>query len=132
MTNREFLTAIANSASLSDDLTTYAAEQITKLDMRNAARKEKQSSKPSKTAIENEPIKASIMEFLSSQTEPMVAANIGAAVDITTAKASAMLRQLVNDGKVIKSEVKIPKKGKVNAYAVSLTDVEVDEAEDAE
>ena len=132
MTNREFLTAIANSANLSDDLTTYAAEQITKLDMRNAARKEKQSSKPSKTAIENEPIKASIMEFLSSQTEPMVAANIGAAVDITTAKASAMLRQLVNDGKVIKSEVKIPKKGKVNAYAVSLTDVEVDEAEDAE
>ena len=132
MTNREFLTAIANSTSLSDDLTTYAAEQITKLDMRNAARKEKQSSKPSKTAIENEPIKASIMEFLSSQTEPMVAADIGAAVDITTAKASAMLRQLVNDGKVIKSEVKIPKKGKVNAYAVSLTDVEVDEAEDAE
>lgn len=132
MTNREFLTAIANSASLSDDLTAYAAEQITKLDMRNAARKEKQSSKPSKTAIENEPIKASIMEFLSAQTEPVIAADIGTAVDITTAKASSLLRQLVNDGKVIKSEVKIPKKGKVNAYAVSMTDVEVDEAEDAE
>lgn len=131
MTNREFLTAIANSASLSDDLTAYAAEQITKLDMRNAARKEKQSSKPSKTAIENEPIKASIMEFLSAQTEPMIAADIGAAVDITTAKASAMLRQLVSDGKVIKSEVKIPKRGKTNAYLAAMTilDAEYTDAE---
>lgn len=134
MTNREFLTAVANS-SLSDELTTYAAEQITKLDMRNAARKEKQSSKPSKTAIENEPIKASIMEFLSTQPEPMVAADIAENVNITTAKASSLLRQLVNDGKVVKSEVKIPKKGKVNGYSISMTDaveVEDTEVEDAE
>lgn len=134
MTNREFLTAIANS-SLSDELTAYAAEQIIKLDMRNAARKEKQSSKPSKTAIENEPIKASIMEFLSAQSEPMIAADIAENVNITTAKASSLLRQLVNDGKVIKSEVKIPKKGKVNGYSISMTDaveVEDTEVEDAE
>ena len=131
MTNREFLTAIANS-SLSDELTTYANEQIAKLDMRNAARKEKQSSKPSKTAIENEPIKASIMDFLSTQTEPMIAADIAENIGITTAKASSLLRQLVNDSKVVKSEVKIPKKGKVKGYAISMTDVEADEAEDAE
>ena len=120
MTNREFLTAIANS-SLSDDLTAYAAEQIVKLDMRNAARKEKQSSKPSKTAIENEPIKASIMEFLSAQSEPMIAADIAENLKITTAKASSLLTQLVKSGKVVKSEVKIPKKGKTAAYAVALT-----------
>ena len=131
MTNREFLTAIANS-SLSDELTAYAAEQIVKLDMRNAARKAKQSSKPSKTAIENEPIKAAIMDFLNTQTEPMIAADIAENVGITTAKASSMLRQLADAGKVIKSEVKIPKKGKVKGYAVSMTDVEVDEADDAE
>ena len=131
MTNREFLTAIANS-NLSDELTTYANEQIVKLDMRNAARKEKQSSKPSKTAIENEPIKASIMDFLSTQTEPMIAADIAENIGITTAKASSLLRQLVNDSKVVKSEVKIPKKGKVKGYAISMTDVEADEAEDAE
>lgn len=122
MTNREFFTAIANSANLSDELTTYANEQIVKLDMRNAARKAKQSSKPSKTAIANEPIKATIMDFLNTLTEPMIAADIAENVDITTAKASAMLRQLVNDGKVVKSEVKIPKKGKTAAYAVALTE----------
>ena len=121
MTNREFLTAIANS-SLSDDLTAYAAEQIVKLDMRNAARKEKQSSKPSKTAIANEPIKASIMEFLSKQSEPVIACVIGEGVGITTAKASSLLRQLVESGAVVKSEAKIPKKGKTAAYAVALTE----------
>lgn len=121
MTNREFLTAVANS-SLSDELTAYAAEQIVKLDMRNAARKEKQSSKPSKTAIENEPIKASIMEFLSAQSEPMIAADIAENIGITTAKASSLLRQLADAGKVVKSEVKIPKKGKTAAYAVALTE----------
>lgn len=134
MTNREFLTAVANS-SLSDDLTTYAAEQIAKLDMRNAARKEKQSSKPSKTAIENEPIKASIMEFLSAQSEPMIAADIAENIGITTAKASSLLRQLGEAGKVVKSEVKIPKKGKVKGYSISMTDavdVEVEDTEDAE
>ena len=134
MTNREFLTAIANS-SLSDDLTTYAAEPIVKLDMRNAARKEKQSSKPSKTAIENEPIKASIMEFLSAQSAPTIAADIAENVKITTAKASSLLRQLCDAGKVVKSEVKIPKRGKVKAYSISMTDAveaEVEDAEDAE
>ena len=135
MTNREFLTAIANS-SLSDDLTTYAAEQIVKLDMRNAARKEKQSSKPSKpskTAIENEPIKASIMEFLSVQSEPMIAADIAENLKITTAKASSLLTQLVKSGKVVKSEVKIPKKGKVKGYSISMTDAaEAEDTEDAE
>ena len=132
MTNREFLTAIANS-SLSDDLTTYAAEQIVKLDMRNAARKEKQSSKPSKTAIENEPIKASIMEFLSAQSEPMIAADIAENLKIPTAKASSLLRQLADAGKVVKSEVKIAKKGKVKGYSIAMTDaVEVEDAEDAE
>lgn len=134
MTNREFLTAVAKS-SLSDELTAYAAEQIAKLDMRNAMRREKQSSKPSKTAIENEPIKASIMEFLSAQSEPMIAADIAENVKITTAKASSLLTQLVKSGKVVKSEVKIPKKGKVKGYSISMTDaVEVEdvEVEDAE
>ena len=133
MTNREFLTAIANSTSLSSDLTEFATEQIAKMDARNEARKA--SSKPSKTAIANEPIKASIMEFLSKQSEPVIACVVGEGVNITTAKASSLLRQLVESGKVVKSEVKIPKKGKVKGYSISMTDAaeaEVEDTEDAE
>lgn len=129
MTNREFLTAIANSTVLPNDLTDFAAEQITKLNARNEARKA--SSKPSKTAIANEPIKASIMVFLSQQSEPVIACTVAEGVGISTAKASSLLRQLVESGKVVKSEVKIPKKGKTAAYAVALTE-SADEDTDAE
>lgn len=129
MTNREFLTAIANSTVLPTDLTDFAAEQITKLNARNEARKA--SSKPSKTAIANEPIKASIMAFLSQQSEPVIACTVAEGVGISTAKASSLLRQLVESGKVVKSEVKIPKKGKTAAYAVALTE-SADEDTDAE
>lgn len=129
MTNREFLTAIANSTVLPNDLTDFAAEQITKLNARNEARKA--SSKPSKTAIANEPIKASIMAFLSQQSEPVIACTVAEGVGISTAKASSLLRQLVESGKVVKSEVKIPKKGKTAAYAVALTE-SADENTDAE
>lgn len=129
MTNREFLTAIANSTVLPTDLTDFATEQITKLNARNEARKA--SSKPSKTAIANEPIKASIMAFLSQQSEPVIACTVAEGVGISTAKASSLLRQLVESGKVVKSEVKIPKKGKTAAYAVALTE-SADEDADAE
>lgn len=129
MTNREFLTAIANSTNLSSDLTDFATDQIAKMDARNEARKA--SSKPSKTAIANEPIKASIMAFLSQQSEPVIACTIAEGIGITTAKASSLLRQLVEGGKVVKSEVKIPKKGKTAAYAVALTE-SADEDTDAE
>ena len=120
MTNREFLTAIASNTSLDSALTDFATEQIAKMDARNEARKA--SSKPSKTAIANEPIKDSIMEFLSKQSEPVIACVIGEGVGITTAKASSLLRQLIESGAVVKSEVKIPKKGKTAAYAVALTE----------
>lgn len=129
MTNREFLTAIASNTSLDSALTEFATEQIAKMDARNEARKA--SSKPSKTAIANEPIKASIMAFLSQQTEPTIACTIAEGVGISTAKASSLLRQLVESGKVVKSEVKIPKKGKTAAYAVALTE-SADEDTDAE
>lgn len=129
MTNREFLTAIANSANLSSDLTDFATDQIAKMDARNEARKA--SSKPSKTALANEPIKASIMAFLSQQSEPVIACTVAEGVGISTAKASSLLRQLVESGKVVKSEVKIPKKGKTAAYAVALTE-NTDEDTDAE
>lgn len=129
MTNREFLTAIASNTSLDSALTDFATEQIAKMDARNEARKA--SSKPSKTAIANEPIKASIMEFLSKQSEPVIACTVAEGVGISTAKASSLLRQLVEGGKVVKSEVKIPKKGKTAAYAVALTE-SADEDTDAE
>lgn len=114
MTNREFYTAIANHDGIPSELADFAAAALKKMDERNAAR----SSKPSKTAIANEPIKTAIVEWLAGKSE-VAAADVGAGVEITTQKASALLRQLCADGVVVATEVKVPKKGKVKGYTLA-------------
>ena len=112
MTNREFYTAIMNG-TMTDEVKSHAAEAITKLDERN----QKRSSKPSKTQLENEPVKTAIVDYLTVHGGA-VAADIAAEVDITTQKASALCRQLVESGILTVEEVKIPKKGKCKKYSV--------------
>lgn len=111
MTNREFYNAIANG-TMNDKIKAFAEKAIVKMDERNA----KRSSKPSKTAIENEPIKEKIIEFITQRNEFCIAGAIGEALEISTQKASALCRQLVADGKLVEKEVKVPKQGRRKAY----------------
>jgi hypothetical protein len=117
MTQREFLTKV--KAIVEDvELIAKADELIAGLDKKNATR----SAKPSKTQIENEPIKASILEFLVGgkvQTAPEIAVAVG----VSTQKASALAKQLVESGKLVQSEIKVPKKGKMKAYSIATEDV---------
>lgn len=122
MTNREFFTAIASNTTLSAELVEFAIEAITKLDKRNASR----SSKPSKTAIANEPIKASIVEYVTAHANAL-ASDIAVACEISTQKASALCVQMVKDKVLTVCEVKVPKKGKVKAYSLAVTDKGADE-----
>ena len=118
MTKREFLNeviAVIDGTSEVNvlELKEFAKAEIVKLDERNANR----SSKPTKTQIENEPIKEKILEVLSTG-EKMVASAIAERVEISTQKASALCRQLVESNKLKVEEVKIPKKGKQKAYSI--------------
>lgn len=119
MTKREFLNeviAVIDGTSEMDtlELKEFAKAEIVKLDKRNASR----SSKPTKTQIENEPIKEKILEVLSTG-ERMVASAIAERLEISTQKVSALCRQLVESKKLKVEEVKIPKKGKQKAYMVN-------------
>ena len=112
MTNREFFNAIIN-ANVSDELTAHATAELEKLDKRNAQR----SSKPSKTQLENEPIKAHLLEILA--VKPMTASEIHEAdASLSTQKISSLCRQLVEAGKLAVEDVKIPKKGKQKQYTI--------------
>lgn len=126
MTKREFLQAVIALAEIeknSDvkvkdftmkDIKIHAEEEITKLDMRNATR----SSKPTKTQLENETIKQKIVDLLTEVGERYVASAIAERLEISTQKASALCRQLVESGKLQVEEVKVPKKGKQKAYSI--------------
>ena len=111
MTNREFYNAIANG-TMNDEIKAFAEEAIVKMDERNA----KRNSKPSKTAIENEPIKEKIVEFIAQRNEFCIAGAIAEALEISTQKASALCRQLIADGKLIEKDVKVSKQGRRKAY----------------
>lgn len=111
MTNREFYKAIANG-EMNEELKNFALEGIKKLDHKNELR----NSKPTKTAKENEPIKARITEILTTNDKPMLASEVASAVEISTQKASALLRQLVEGGVLAVDEVKVAKKGVQKIY----------------
>ena len=109
MTKREMFEAIVNG-NITDEVVEMAQSEISKLDERNAKRREK----PSKTALANEPIKASIVEVLTN--EPQSASEIAEKVEISTQKCSALLRQI--EGLEV-TEIKVKGKGKVKGYALA-------------
>ena len=116
MTNREFFTNVMNGI-ITDAEKAHAEAEIAKLDKRN----ENRSSKPNKKQLENEPIKAEIMEFLAEHGGA-VSAEIAAALStedrrISTNKVVALCGQLVKDEKLFVEDVKIPKVGVRKQYA---------------
>jgi hypothetical protein len=71
---------------------------------RTVARNEKRVATPSKTALKNEPIKAQILAFLTEKNEQILTSVIGEAVGISTSKATALCKQLAEDGKIAGGE----------------------------
>ena len=119
MTNREFFTNISNGI-INDEVIAHAKVAIAKMDTANENRK----SKPSKTAIANEPIKQAIIALLT-ENGAMVASAIAQALtapeaEITTSKASALCGQLVKAEVLAVEDVKIPKKGTVKQYSIKV------------
>ena len=123
MTNREFFSNISKGI-ITDAEKAHAAEAIAKMDAANAQRK----SKPSKTALANEPIKQAIVKLLGEQGA-MVASAIGIALttaeaEVSTSKASALCRQLVDDGVLIVEDIKVKGKGTVKQYSIATPSAE--------
>ena len=106
MTQRDFYTAVIN-ANLSEEMSTFATEAIAKLDARNAKRAEK----PSKTQIANEPIIKAIASVLTD--EPMLASKIAELCEISTQKASALVKKVEGVQSV---DVKVKGKGTQKGY----------------
>ena len=109
MTKREMFEAIVNG-NVTEEVVEMAKNEIIKMDERNAKRK----SSPSKKSVENEPIKAKISEVLTNT--PQSASEIAEKVEISTQKASALLRQI--EGLTV-TEIKVKGKGKVKGYALA-------------
>lgn len=127
MTEREFLNSIISNSAVSADDKEYAKSRIAALDARNL----KRANTKSKDQIANDAIKEGIYNYLAEVGGAVVASEIGAAVAQSTAKVSALCGQMVTDGRLAKSEVKIPKKGKIFAYSAIVADEDADAEDEA-
>lgn len=118
LNNREFMNAIlaivADSTNEKASAVREKAEaELMKLDATN----EKRRNTPTKAQRENEPIKAQIMEFGVGKID-MLAAEVAEGVGVSTSKASALCRALVEDGKMTVKDVKVKGKASCKAYTL--------------
>lgn len=109
MTNREFLNSVIALENAPADVKAHAQTELEKLDARNA----KRASQPSKTQVANEPLVKAVREYLEKATEPMCSAEIAEALEMTSNKVAALLKNI----EVEVSEKKFNKR-KVKAYAL--------------
>lgn len=114
MTNREFLNAVI-ALSASEEITEHAKAMIASLDKRNAAR----TSKPSKTQLENAPIKEAILGIIAEMNAEVSASELHERLNISVQRASSLCRQLVEEGKLSKGERKEKGKGLVKVYSLA-------------
>ena len=115
ITMRQFFEAVING-EVTPAMVEKAKAEIAKLDATNAKRAEKAKAK----AKENLPIKNAIYEFLKANGTKTTA-EIAKGVEVlegSSPKASAMCRQMVDEGLLTSSDVSVKGKGKQKAYTI--------------
>ena len=116
MTKREFYTNIANG-TITDAEKEMALAEIAKMDETNEKRKNKVSPKEAEKQAEMAALRESIFAVITN--EPQTEADIAAQVGVTGAKARAQLRKLVDEGKIVSADIKVPKKGTCKGYSLA-------------
>lgn len=117
ITERELLTAIVNGETITAEMQEKASAMLTALDKKNAKRKESGT----KTQRENGEIKVKIVSALESgeievnENGYATAKSVADYLEVSTQKASALLKQLVDSGELEIAEIKA-KSGKVKGY----------------
>ena len=116
MTNREFYKAVIGS-EVNEELKAFAQAEIDKLDKKNEKRKNTQT----KTQKENEGVKTSIVNLIEEKGS-MVASVIATELNISTQKASALCKQLVEEKELVVSDIKVKNKGTLKQYSLAPTE----------
>ena len=122
MTNREYYEAILAIENLSDELKAETEAKIERLNAQAESRKKAVNKKKEK---ENAPLKAKILEYLGKRNEEgklvnskALTSKIAEYLECHPSKVTPLCKSLVEEGKVIIEEVKVPKMGKRNAYTI--------------
>ena len=113
MTQRNFFESIKNGGTITDEMIEHATAELEKLDER--AEKRKNYRTPAQK--ENDDIKEKILECFVDCPE-MTGTEVAEKMAISTQKANALLRQLVNENELVVTQVANGKR-LINSYSLS-------------
>lgn len=102
---RDFLNAVIESTE-DAEIIAFADDEITKMNLRN----EKRKSKITEAQKENAILKDKILEYVQAETQ-YLASDVAKDFGFSPQKASALLRQLVQEGALRVDNVRIDSKG---------------------
>jgi hypothetical protein len=118
MTNREFYTNILNATEITNEMREFAEQAIAKLDVTNEKRKSAAAVKAAEKQAEKAPIRNALFEAIGSEpkTATELVALIAAEFEVKTASVPSLLKPFVEDGSVLKVDVKVKGKGTQRGY----------------
>lgn len=116
ITSREVLTLIVNGVS-NETTVGWATEMLAKMDEKNSKRKNTKS----KEQIANEGVMDNIVAYIKTNGS-QVASALGTALGISTQKASALCKILVEGGELTVADKKVKGKGSVKEYSLANPD----------
>ena len=112
---RDFYTAVAANEANTAEVREHAENELMKMDAAN----EKRRNTPSKVAQANAELLVTLRPMLEANTV-YTSAQVGEMMQISTSKASVLLRDLVKSNEMIECEPVKGKSGKVKAYMVKV------------
>lgn len=113
MTQKEFFESIMSGGTITDEMIEHATVELGKL----VERAEKRKNYRTPAQKENDEIKESILACFVEGV-PMTGKEVAEKVEISTQKANALLRQLVNENELVVAQVANGKR-LINSYSLS-------------
>lgn len=128
MTNRELYTATIaalkgeNTSATTDELIEALESAISKLDHVNEQRKVKAAEKAAEKQAEKAPIREALLGVMGDAEHPKTASMLIEAAgleDVKPASVPSLMKPYVEDGTVLKVDVKVPGKGTQRGYVLA-------------
>jgi len=118
MTRREFYENVKNGV-INDEMMAMAESEIGKLDHTNELRKEATARKAVEKEAERAPLREALMKVMTKDAKTASTLIAEAGLEIKPQSIPSLLKGFVEDGTVVKSDVKVSGKGKQKGYALA-------------
>ena len=102
MTKREFLEKVITLEGVSEEMVAFAENEIEQIDVSNKKAAERRAAK----RAEDQPLIDQIMDMVKQGEEAVTASEVGEVLEVSTQKASALLRRLVSDNVLAVEDIK--------------------------